>query len=67
MVAVKEQRSGFSSSPFKYWKEPFKAEYLKILMDRTDMDDFLVLYNLEMFFFSSIIVFLDFRSCPVLE
>lgn len=49
MVADKEERSGFASSPFKHRKEQLKAEYLKNFMKRTDMDDFLILSNREMF------------------
>lgn len=66
MVADKEDRSGFASSPFKHPKESFKAEYLKNLMERTEMDDFSILSDLEMFVLT-IIVFLDFCSCPQLE
>ena len=60
VVTVKQRGSSFAFSPSKYRKEPLKAQYLKHLMERTDMNDFSKLKYL--FFSLAITIFLDFRS-----
>lgn len=59
VVSVKQRGSCFAFSPSKYRKEPLKAQYLKHLMERTDMNDF---SKLKYLFFTSHYNFLGFSQ-----
>lgn len=59
VVSVKQRGSCFAFSPSKYRKEPLKAQYLKHLMERTDMNDF---SKLKYLFFISHYNFLGFSQ-----
>ena len=63
VVTVKRRGSCFAFSPSNHRKEPLKAQYLKHLMERTDMNDFSKLKYLV--FSLAITIFLDFRSFPL--
>lgn len=59
VVSVKQRGSCFAFSPSKHRKEPLKAQYLKHLMERTDMNDF---SKLKYLFFISHYNFLGFSQ-----
>ena len=59
VVTVKQRESCFVFSPSKHRKEPLKAQYLKNLMERTDMNDF---SKLKYLFFISHYNFLGFSQ-----
>ena len=63
VVTVKQRGSCFAFSPSNHRKEPLKAQYLKHLMERTDMNDFSKLKYL--FISLAITIFLDFHSFPL--
>ena len=48
VIAVQEGATCLASSPVKHQKEPLDAEHLRLLMERTDLNDLLQLGNLAL-------------------